>query len=98
MLCSNALRKAKACGIDGVPAEAFKEDGPLRAELFRLVSQIWREETVPESMVAGLFVMLYKGKGKTDDRTKYRCICLLNHAYKLLSAVLIFVLLSAEVS
>eukprot|EP01048_Picozoa_sp_COSAG05_P015212 COSAG05_NODE_1808_length_4041_cov_7733.319127_5_plen_178_part_00 len=88
-LCSDALRKAKACGADGVPAEAFQEDGPLRAELFRLVGRIWREETVPESMVAGLFVMLYKGKGKTDDRTKYRCICLLNHAYKLLSAVLL---------
>eukprot|EP01048_Picozoa_sp_COSAG05_P005185 COSAG05_NODE_302_length_11841_cov_253.738801_1_plen_171_part_00 len=37
----------------------------------------------------GLFVMLYKGKGKIDDRSKYRCICLLNHAYKLLSAALL---------
>ena len=33
--------------------------------------------------------MVYKGKGSSDDMSKYRCICLLNHAYKLLSAVLL---------
>ena len=30
-----------------------------------------------------------KGKGSSDDMSKYRCICLLTHAYKLLSAVLL---------
>jgi hypothetical protein len=44
---------------------------------------------VPEEMVRGLFVMVYKGKGSSDDMSKYRCICLLTHAYKLLSAVLL---------
>ena len=51
--------------------------------------KIWEEEEVPEDMICGLFVMIYKGKGSSDDLTKYRCICLLNHAYKLLSAVLL---------
>ena len=63
-----------------MPAEAFKAEGPLQTELFALVRRIWKEETVPEKLVEGLFVMLYKGKGKIDDRSKYRCICLLNHA------------------
>eukprot|EP01050_Picozoa_sp_SAG11_P031238 SAG11_NODE_9617_length_895_cov_5.216080_2_plen_68_part_00 len=51
--------------------------------------RIWRGEEVPEEMVRGLFVMVYKGKGSSDDMSKYRCICLLTHAYKLLSAVLL---------
>ena len=44
---------------------------------------------MPEQLVEGLFVMLYKGKGKVNDRSKYCCICLLNHVYKLLSAALL---------
>ena len=54
-----------------------------------LVRKIWREETVPQKLGEGMFVMLYKEKGKVNDRSKYRCICLLNHAYKLLSAALL---------
>ena len=33
--------------------------------------------------------MIYKGKGSPDDMTKYRCICLLDHAHKVLSTVLL---------
>eukprot|EP01050_Picozoa_sp_SAG11_P008248 SAG11_NODE_718_length_7584_cov_10.771009_2_plen_464_part_00 len=88
-ICNKALKRAKACGVDQVPAEAFREEGPLKKELYALVRQIWKEEVVPEKLVEGLFIMLYKGKGKINDRSKYRCICLLNHAYKLLSAVLL---------
>eukprot|EP01050_Picozoa_sp_SAG11_P030122 SAG11_NODE_8779_length_977_cov_1.796128_1_plen_271_part_00 len=87
--CAKALKKSKACGMDGIPAETFKEDGPLRKGLYNLIRRIWEEEEVPEDLVCGLFVMIYKGKGSSDDLTKYRCICLLNHAYKLLSAVLL---------
>jgi hypothetical protein len=52
------------------------------------VRRIWRREEVSEEMVWGSFVMVYKGKGFSDDIRKHRCICLLTHAYKLLSAVL----------
>ena len=64
LTCTKALRISKACGIDKVPAEAFKEEGPLQTELFALMRRIWKEETVPEKLVEGLFVILYKGKGK----------------------------------
>ena len=67
----------------------FKAPGPLQDALIDLVSRIWEEEEVPEDLVRGLFVMVYKGKGSSDDMSKYRCICLLNHAFKLLSAVLL---------
>ena len=33
--------------------------------------------------------MVYKGKGSSDATSKYRCICFLTHAYKLLSAMLL---------
>ena len=33
--------------------------------------------------------MLYKGKGSSDDPTKYRCLAMLNHAYKALSQCLL---------
>jgi hypothetical protein len=32
-------------------------------------------------MVLGAFAIIYTGKGSSDDMTKHRCICLLNHAY-----------------
>ena len=33
--------------------------------------------------------MLYKNKGSREDPSKYRCIALLNHAYKVLSIILL---------
>ena len=44
-------------------------------------------------MVEGLFVMLDKNKGSSEDMTKYRALCLLNHSYKLLSSYLLMRLL-----
>ena len=37
----------------------------------------------------GVFVMLFKNKGSSDDCSKYRMICLLPHAYKMLSTLLL---------
>ena len=89
IFCARALRKAKALGVDEIPCEAFRDEGPLRDALFELIRTIWRQEDIPKDMVLGLFVMIYKGKGSSDDMTKYRCICLLNHAYKLVSTILL---------
>lgn len=49
----------------------------------------WKEEFVPEDMVTGTFVMIYKNKGSTDDMSKYRMICLLPTAYKMLSTLIL---------
>ena len=50
---------------------------------------IWKHEYVPPELVRAAFVMLFKNKGSVNDPTKYRCIGLLPHAYKLLSLVLL---------
>ena len=48
---------------------------------------IWDTEVIPDDFVKGLFVMLYKKKDR-NDFSNYRAICLLLHAYKLMSAVI----------
>ena len=46
-------------------------------------------EAVPSAMAEGLFVPIFKNKGSADDFSKYRFICLLNHALKLLSSYML---------
>ena len=44
---------------------------------------------MPEALGVAVFKMLYKHKGSSEDPSKYRCIGLLNAAYKVLSAVML---------
>ena len=48
---------------------------------------MWNEKVVPPSFVTANFRMLYKNKGSREDPKRYRCIALLNHAYKVLSII-----------
>lgn len=81
----NRLKLGKETGSDGVPTEVFKFCPKIKNDLFGLISYIWDEEVVPTNVVTANFRMLYKNKGSREDPSKYRCIALLNHAYKVLS-------------
>ncbi|MEO2222100.1 MAG: reverse transcriptase domain-containing protein, partial [Candidatus Poseidoniia archaeon] len=85
--CFKALNKNRKAGWDNIPIEGY--DGSLSAkqELFRIVRLIWDSELPPPDLVRGIFIMLYK-KADRNDFANYRAICLLCHAYKLLSAVI----------
>ena len=48
-----------------------------------------QHEYVPPELVRAAFIMLYKNKGSPDDPSKYRCIGLLPHVYKILSPVML---------
>ena len=87
----NSMNNGKATGPDDVPIEVFKNCPKVKNSLFNLLSYIWRNESPPENLLTGKFVMLWKGanKGPSDDPSTYRCICLLNHAYKVLSAIML---------
>ena len=85
--CLAALKSGKAPGHDGIPIEAFKHSPAAKAELFRIVHMIWNTESFPPDLVRGIFIMFYKKKCK-DDFSNYRAICLLCHAYKLISAII----------
>ena len=85
--CLDALKSDKAPGYDNIPVEAYKHSSAAKAELFRITNLIWDIESVPTELVIGIFIMKHKKKSK-DDFANYRAICLLCHAYKLLSAVI----------
>ena len=84
-----ALNTNKSTGPDNIPSEVFKFCPAVQEEAFNLLKFIWRHECIPKDLVLGEFVMLWKKKGSTDDPSKYRCICLLNHLYKILSTIIL---------
>ena len=92
-LCLAALKKSKAVGLDGIPAEAFQNSDAAKEDLFALVTQIWIQEQVPEDMSKSEMIPFYKNKGSSNDFTKYRMIGLINHAMKMVSTILLFYLL-----
>ena len=57
---------------------------------------MWDKEAIPENLGVANFVMLYKNKGSSDDPTKYRCIGLLNHGYKILAHIILARLLKCS--
>ena len=88
-MCMSALADAKMHGLDGISIEAYKASPTAKNFLFDLVKRCWVEEDVPAYLVIGEFVMIYKNKGSKDDMIKYRFLCMLYHAYKMLSSYLL---------
>ena len=82
-----SLKDGKAPGADGIPIEAYKYSDIAKCELFRIAMLIWDTESIPSDIIIGIFIMLYK-KNSRDDFGNYHAICLLCHAYKLISAVI----------
>ena len=81
------MKTGKAPGWDEIPAEVYQNSKTARSELYRILRIIFDTECIPEELVRGIFIMIYKKKER-DNFSNYRAICLLCHAYKLLSAVL----------
>ena len=81
------MKNGKAAGADGIPAEVFKNSAVAKEILFEFLRKVWDKECVPIELAIGVFVMIYK-KGDADNFENYRCICLLKHAYKILSVIL----------
>ena len=82
-----AMKSGKAPGWDEVPVELYQNSNTARAELYRIIRMIWDSEDIPAELVKGIFIMFYKKKDR-NCFSNYRAICLLCHAYKLLSAVI----------
>ena len=84
-----SMKNGKASGADQIPAEVWARSKTAKDILFEFLQQIWRKEEVPENLAVCIFVMIYKNKGSKDDYSKYRAIGLLNHAYKIMSTILL---------
>ena len=85
------LKKMRSPGRDGIPIEMYQQSPVCRELLFDLLDKMWLYELVPEDLIQGSFVTIFKQKAgnSPEDMTKYRFICLLNHASKLLSVCLL---------
>ena len=97
-LALKRLNNSKATGPDEIPIEVFKKCPQLADELFSFIEYVWDQEILPSNVAMARFVMLYKNKGSTNDPTKYRCIGLLNHSYKLLTNIMLTRLLNCSES
>ena len=84
-----AMKKGKANGADGIPAEVWANSSEAKEVLYTFLQKIWQKEEIPENLAVCIFIMIYKNKGSKDDYTKYRAIGLLNHAYKIMTAILL---------
>ena len=89
-ICLRALRGSKAAGPDDVPIEIWRASGHAKAALFDIIRRVVREEVLPDDMPLGELCMIFKNKGSCDDTKNFRHICLLNHAYKILSTWLLY--------
>ena len=87
-LCVKQLNKGRATGPDEVPIEQYQCSETACQELHELITTIWESEEVPDELVLGDMMMIYKKKSK-DARTNYRALGLLNHSYKTFSMVLL---------
>ena len=84
----NRMKKGKATGPDGIPAEVWKNSALANSELYFLLKNIWEHECVPKSLVLCAFVMIHK-KDSPEDCANYRAIGLLNHSYKIMSVCIL---------
>ena len=64
--------------------EVFKSCPACMNLLTKFLFKIWISEEVTVKFVRTTFVMFHK-KGSSDDPSMYRCLVMLNHAYKALS-------------
>ncbi|PFX18122.1 LINE-1 retrotransposable element ORF2 protein [Stylophora pistillata] len=83
-----AMKKGKAAGPDGIPAEAYKAAGPALIEkLHVLFTRIWDEEVIPSDLQDALIVTIFK-KGDKANCENYRGISLLSIAGKIFARIL----------
>ena len=83
------MKKGKAVGPDGIPAEVWKCLGGEGIDiLWDLMSKIYRQERMPDMWRNSLMVPIYKGKGDVQDCGNYRGIKLISHTMKIYERII----------
>ena len=83
-----AMKKGKAAGPDGIPAEVYKAAGPALIEkLHVLFTRIWGEEVTPSDLQDAQIVTIFKKVDKTNCGN-YQGVSLLSIAGKIFARVL----------
>lgn len=83
-----AMKNNKAAGSDGIPAEIYKEGGPMiQYQIHQLVVKIWVFTALPPELRDAMIVNLFK-KGDKATCGNYRGISLLSIAGKTITRIL----------
>ncbi|XP_064101748.1 uncharacterized protein LOC135212235 [Macrobrachium nipponense] len=83
------MKKGKAVGPDGIPAEEWKCLGEEGIDiLWDLMTKIYCQERMPDMWRNSLMVPIYKGKGDVQDCGNYRGITLISHTMKIYERIM----------
>lgn len=83
------MSQGKAPGLDGTPAEIYKQGGYHTARhLTWLFHFLWEQESVPQDFSANT-VHLYQGKGESTNCDNHHGISLLFVSGKIISQVML---------
>ena len=84
------LKRGKAAGFCGIPAELLKSGGDAMARgLHTVLAAIWQSGTIPPDLLKGVVIPLWKGKGDRWDCGNHRGITLLSVPGKVLALILL---------
>ena len=84
------LSSGKAPGSDSIPAEVYKNGGPITlTKLTKLYQSMWSKEQLPQEFRDATVVHIYKRKGNRQACDNHRGISLLSIAGKILARVLL---------
>jgi sorting nexin-29 len=82
------FRKSKTLGIDNINPELIQATGlQMNSRIYRLVTNIWTKEKMPNEWNLTFICPIYK-KGEKSECNNYRGISLLNTVYKIIAAVI----------
>ena len=85
-----ALKMNKAAGPDEVPSELLMHGGEgVHNLIYRIVSEIWRGEPIPQSWKDANLITIYKNKGDRAECGNSRGIALLSTAGKILAKIVL---------
>ena len=84
------LPSGKAPGKDGILDEVIKSSkSTLLVPLHKLLTQCWKEGSVPQDMKDSNIITLYKNKGDCSDCNNYRGISLLSVIGKMFAHIIL---------
>ena len=85
----NEMKNGKSPGIDGLPAEFYKEFFPYFGEKFvEMINHSFEKGTLCQSQRLGIITLICKNVEQSEFLTHWRPISLLNVDYKIVSKVL----------
>ena len=84
------LKNNKSAGLDGIPAEIYKQGGyMLHLRIHKLILLIWQEKDIPQDLKDAIIVTIFKKKGDKAVCGNSRGISLLVVAGKILAKVML---------